>query len=182
MLLLERRRLTWKLASISFSHLLFASFRNGARPPISHIRSLLPSIEIFLLTLLSAMLLLQKRRPTFNFANNLLQSLARRADAPVPAIANMALSGLRDTIISSPLNSHIKTCVELLAETVKKKQQRVNVQVLEVFLPLKSIYLSIHPTIHHTIHLSIYTYDTHTHTHTHTQLSLIHLPEPTTPY
>jgi nucleolar complex protein 3 len=85
----------------------------------------------------SAMVLLQRRRPTFNFANNLLQSLARRADAPVPAIANMALSGLRDTMISSPLNGHIKMCVEVLAESVKKKQQRVNVQVLEVFLALK---------------------------------------------
>jgi len=59
--------------------------------------------------------MLQKRRPTFNFANNLLQSLARRCDSPVPAIADMALAGLKDTIEGSSMNEHVKSCVTTLA-------------------------------------------------------------------
>ena len=44
-----------------------------------------------LAVVVQAMSLLQKRRPAFNFASNILQSLARRADSPVPAIAHMAI-------------------------------------------------------------------------------------------
>ena len=56
-----------------------------------------------------AMALLQKRRPSFNFASNLLQSLARRVDSPVPAIADMALAALRETIEESRSGSRIRT-------------------------------------------------------------------------
>lgn len=68
-----------------------------------------------LAVVVSAMSMLQKRRPTFNFANNLLQSLARRCDSPVPAIADMALAGLKDTIENSSMNEHVKSCVTTLA-------------------------------------------------------------------
>jgi nucleolar complex protein 3 len=75
-----------------------------------------------------AMALLQKRRPSFNFASNLLQSLARRVDSPVPAIADMALAALRETIESCVLSEHVKSCVSLLADVIKKRERRVNPQ------------------------------------------------------
>ena len=90
-----------------------------------------------LAVVIQAMSLLQKRRPAFNFASNILQSLARRADSPVPAIADMALAGLTETIAGSPMNEHVKGCIALLADVVRSRGSRVNPQVLRVFLALR---------------------------------------------
>jgi hypothetical protein len=96
-----------------------------------------------LAVVVQAMSLLQKRRPSFNFASNILQSLARRADSPVPAIALMAIYLYMLLYPSIYLSIHPSIH-------------------LSIYL---SFYLSIYLSVL-SILLSIYLSDTHTHTHT----------------